>query len=72
MDDPYMNLANAIVLQAVSDYRRAQKQLMRNCKYEPALSTKKECERFFHSTWFEFLTSLDPDYLLEGIERIQV
>ena len=72
MDDPYMNLANAVVLQAVSDYRRALKQLKRNSKYEPALSMKKECERFFHSTWFEFLTSLDPDYLLEGIERIQV
>ena len=71
MDDPYMNLANAIVLQAVSDYRKALKQLKRNRKYEPALITKRECERFFHSEWFRFLSSLDPDYLLQGIARLE-
>lgn len=69
MDDPYKNLANAIVIQAANDYRKALKLLKRNPKYEPALTTKRECERFFHSEWFRFLTNADPEYLINHLQR---
>ena len=45
--DAYEKLANAIILQAVKDYRHALKLLARNSKCTSALSTKAECERFF-------------------------
>ena len=41
MDDPYKNLANAIIIQAATDYRKALCQLKRNPKYEPAQITKR-------------------------------
>ena len=71
MDDPYKNLANAIIIQAATDYRKALKQLKRNPRYEPALITKRECERFFHSDWFRFLTDADPQYLLYHLVRAE-
>jgi hypothetical protein len=71
MDDPYKNLANAIIIQAATDYRKALKQLKRNPRYEPALITKRECERFFHSDWFRFLTDADPQYLLDHLVRAE-
>ncbi len=70
IEDPYKRLANAIIIQAVTDYKKALRQLNRNDKYEPAIEIKEECEEFFHSEWFRFLTSLDPDYLLQGIARM--
>jgi hypothetical protein len=69
MDDPYKNLANAIIIQAATDYRKALCQLKRNPKYEPAQITKRECERFFHSEWFRFLTDADPEYLIKHLQR---
>lgn len=71
MDDPYKNLANAIIIQAANDYRKALRQLKRNIKYEPALTTKRECERFFHSDWFRILTDADADYLIDHLARAE-
>ena len=51
--DPWQNLAHAIVLQAVADYRMAEKQ-----------RDLEELERFFRSDWFSMLTKLDPEYLI--------
>lgn len=52
----YNNLANAIVLQAVKDYRKA-------LNYPNNRSAVYECrsiERFFLSGWFSVLTNIDP------------
>lgn len=68
-DEPYRNLANAIIVQAAKDYRKALRQLKRNPKYDVARDTKNEVERFFHSEWFRFLTDADPDYLLDHLAR---
>ncbi len=54
--NPYENLANAIILQAVKDYRLTDNK-----------SELKEIECFFHSDWFSVLTSLDPDLLIQKI-----
>ena len=56
--DPYENLANAIILQAVKDYRLTDNE-----------SELKEIERFFHSDWFSILTSLDPDLLIQKLRK---
>ena len=52
MTDPYENLANAIVLQAVKDWRSAVRKLKKRPRYDPARQMKDECERFFLSDWF--------------------
>ena len=51
MTDPYENLANAIVLQAVKDYRDSLKRLKKKPGNQAAMSDAMECERFFRSGW---------------------
>ena len=53
MTDPYENLANAIVLQAVKDYRDALKRLKKKPGNQTAMSDAMECERFFRSGWYK-------------------
>lgn len=65
--DPYDELANAIVLAAVQDYRKALRYLTVNPFDRAALGRKKECEDFFWSKWFSILTSIDPGYLIEQL-----
>ena len=47
--DPYQALGNAVVLQAVKDYRDAVKKLSRGKTNTAAEQMKNECERFFKS-----------------------
>jgi len=68
LTDKYQELANAIVLAAVQDYRIALKKLNKNPQNPTALYTKKEVERFFRSDYYKILTSLDPDMLIEKIQ----
>ncbi len=72
MDDPYRTLANAIIVQAAKDYRKALRQLRRNPRYETARNEKNDVERFFHSEWFHLLTDADPDYLLDYLARAEI
>ena len=51
-------LANAIVLQAVIDYRMSE---------DPR--DLKMLEQFFKSPWFAALTSLDPEYLITELRK---
>lgn len=64
MNDIYERLANAIVLQAVKDYRNALKRLKKHPRNETALYTKREVERFFRSDWYTSLTTVDPEMLI--------
>ena len=66
--NPYEELANAIVLQAVRDYREAVKKLSRG-KNRDAQDTKDECLRFFRSKWFSLLTDLDPEFLIRRLDE---
>lgn len=61
MDIPYENMANAIVLQAVKDYRLHddEKELV-------------SIERFFRSGWFNTLTSIDPEMLIAKLRKEKV
>lgn len=67
---PYQELANAIVTQAADDYKRACKQLRTSKKDSDALGTKRECERFFVSDWFDVLSGLDGRVLLQDLRKV--
>ena len=59
--NPYEELANAIVLQAVKDYR------LHDDEQELA-----SIERFFRSGWFNTLTSIDPEMLIAKLRKEKV
>ena len=57
-DKNYEDLANAIIIQAVKDYRGTQSPQVRN-----------EIKRFFKSQWFSMLTNVDGDMFIKKLER---
>ena len=59
--NPYEELANAIVLQAVKDYR------LNDDERELA-----SIERFFRSGWFNTLTSIDSEMLIAKLRKEKV
>lgn len=61
MTDPYKLLANAIIIQAVQDYKNAIK--------KKGLETIKEVESFIMSEWFHILTDYDPYSLLTKLKE---
>ena len=67
--DFYTDLANAIIIQAAKDYRKALKTLKRYPRYEPAKAVVAEVEEFFRSEWYRTLTSVDADMLMKKIRR---
>jgi len=69
MIDPYEDLANAIVLLAVKDYRDALKKLMKHPRHESAKRTKAEVERFLRSDWYRELTAVEPEILLRKLKE---
>jgi hypothetical protein len=56
-------LANAIIVQACKDYRKA---LKRNKRQSIA-----EIERFFRSEWYNWLTSIDGEYIIAKLRKEQ-
>ena len=69
METCYTNLANAIILAAAKDHRRALRRLKKYPWDKDAESVRKDCERFFRSGWFQTLTSLDGEVLIEKLHR---
>lgn len=61
------NLTNAIILQAVKDYRNALKGLSLNGKSSAAVIA--DCERFFRSEWYSQLTNVDGEYLIATVRK---
>ena len=58
--NPYENLANAIIMQAVKEYRRT--------RHEGA---RLELENFFRSEWFKVLTTADGNYIIKMLRKEQ-
>ena len=56
--DPYQALANAIIEQAVKDYRMTD---------DP--DDQAELEKFFRSEWYGVLTSLDAELLISLLRK---
>lgn len=69
MNTPYENLANAIVLSAVQDYRKVLRILSRFPYQRDALDEKNSVLRFFRSGWFRTLTSIDPEFLIRKLDE---
>lgn len=70
MDEAVEKLANAIIIQAVKDYRKVYRTFLKN----PSEYNKKEVERheaFFKSAWYRTLTELDGEYLLMKVRRME-
>ena len=61
------DLTNAIILQAVKDYRSALAGGSVNGRDSKAVIA--ECERFFQSEWFNGLTKIDCNYLMKNIRK---
>lgn len=66
---PYQELGNAVILQAVKDYRDAVKKLSRGKVNNAAEKMKKECEIFFKSEDFNIFTELDGKVILSQLEK---
>lgn len=64
----YCNLANAIIVQAADDYRKALDGKTYYYK-KSTLSIIKDVEKFFHSSWYRELTKVDGDFLIEQLHR---
>ena len=68
-ENPYEKLANAIVLQAVSDYRAALKKVKKNPKNRDVIDGVLQIEKFFRSEWYQVLTSVDGEYLIDRLGK---
>ena len=66
---PYEALANAIVLQAVEDYRDALGHLSRFSDDAGSLTAKREIERFFRSGWYRTLTTVNGEMLIQKLNE---
>lgn len=66
-DSNYQNLANAIVLQAVTDYRNALDGV--GYDYKPADKCIVELEKFFRSSRYRMLTKVKGEYLIEQLKK---
>ena len=67
-EDPYEQLANAIVIQAADDYRIALKKIKAHPKDRKAIDEALEIERFFRSSWYSQLTGVDGEYLIKRLQ----
>ena len=68
VDRAYHDIANAIIVQAVEDYRNA----LKGISYEPNVPAEFICqrlERFFRSQWYRTLTNVSGEYLIEQINK---
>lgn len=71
--EPYESLANAIIVQAVKDYREALQRLDRHPEKNDYKAVVNSLERFFCSGWYQMLTELDGNILMRKIrERLEV
>ena len=66
---PYERLADAIVIQAAKDYRKANMKLARSRNNKEAQRIHDECLRFIRSEWFGILTRLEPELLIEKLDK---
>lgn len=68
--DPYEELANAIIIQACEDYKRAYSCYLRsNGKAKKTEKQLAELEEFFLSDWYKKLTELDGEELMKRLKE---
>lgn len=67
----YEELANAIVIRAVEDYRRLKRKAEKHPDDKLIRDEMRHIERFFKSQWFYALTSINPDRLIRLLNAEQ-
>lgn len=65
MYNPYQALANAIILQAVKDYRQAR----RRPESKETKQDIRDLEQFFCSPWYATLTNVSGPWLLKCLQE---
>lgn len=68
-EEPYERLANAIILQAASDYRRDLKKLKKNPQNRDVRNDALQIEKFFRSPWYQVLTTVDGEFLIQKLRK---
>lgn len=68
-EEPYERLANAIILQAASDYRRDLKKLKKNPQNRDVMNGALQIEKFFRSPWYQVLTTVDGEFLIQKLRK---
>ncbi len=68
-EENYQALANAVILQAVKDFKPAYRRLKRHPNDKLAQDTVREITKFFCSDYFCALSDLDGPALLNRIIR---
>ena len=63
------DLANAVILQAIKDYRNARRRTRNKQHRRGAQARIREVEQFIGSWWFYQLTDIDGDKLKETLRR---
>ena len=69
LQEDWEDLANAIILQAVEDYRRARRIIRKRPDHQGAWKIIRETERFMKSRWFAQLTDIDGETLLRKLKE---
>lgn len=67
-EDPYEALGNAIILQAVKDYRVALKRIKHNPKNRIAIDEALTIEKFFRGPLFGVITNVNPEFLIGKLQ----
>ena len=62
-------LYNAIILQAVKDFRSARRRMQRQAGDKAAIKTIREVSRFFHSRYFKVLSRVDGPTILRRLSE---
>lgn len=65
----YQLLANAIIEQAVKDYRKLLYALQLNKNNRSARASKTHLEKFFQSEWFRTLTNVNGTVLISKLKE---
>ncbi len=69
MKENWEALAQAIILQAVEDYRKCRRLVRRKPGQTEAQKMIREIEQFFRSRWFYQLSDTDGNAILEHLKR---
>ena len=69
MQVEYEALAQAIVLQAVEDYRTARRRLRNPEKRRSAQATIRHVEHFFRTRWCGMLADIDGEKLIQNLKE---
>ena len=69
MNENWEKFAQAIILQAVEDYRKCRRLVRRKPGQIEAQKMIREVEAFFRSRWFKQLSEADGNMILEGLKK---